>query len=107
MARKVSRATSAPAGKARTWAASPGNRARHGAADGGRISADAQGPSRRRGGDKNPRSIVSEVLERFPVKRLFLVAGRGLLSYDNIGELEKLSGKDGRMLKFILAVPAR
>ena len=56
---------------------------------------------------KTLQSVVSEVLERFPVKRLVLVADRGLPSYDNIGELEKLSVRDGRKLEVVLAVPAR
>ncbi len=36
-----------------------------------------------------------------------LVADRGLLSMDNIGELTALADRDGRKPEFILAVPAR
>jgi hypothetical protein len=36
-----------------------------------------------------------------------LVADRGLLSIDNIGELTAMADQDGRRLEFILAVPAR
>jgi transposase len=51
--------------------------------------------------------VVEEVLARFPVKRVVLVADRGLLSLDNLEQLRamKLAGK--RTLEFILAVPGR
>jgi len=47
------------------------------------------------------------VLERFPIQRVLLVADRGLLSLENIGELTALADQGGRRLEFILAVPAR
>lgn len=51
-------------------------------------------------------SVIQEVLAQFPVKRVVLVANRGLLSLDNLEQLQQLKvGK--RALEFILAVPGR
>lgn len=52
-------------------------------------------------------AMLQTVLERFPIQRVILVADRGLLSLENIGELAALADRDGRKLEFILAVPAR
>jgi len=52
--------------------------------------------------------ILKVVLERFPqLKRLVLVADRGLLSLDNLEELRKIKLPNGHGLEFILAVPGR
>ncbi len=52
--------------------------------------------------------ILKKVLERFPnLRRLILVADRGLLSLDNLDELRKLTLPSGHALEFILAVPGR
>jgi transposase len=49
---------------------------------------------------------IERVLQHFPIKRVVLVADRGLLSLDNLEEISKI--KVGvRPLEFILAVPAR
>ncbi len=49
-----------------------------------------------------------KVLARFShIKRLIVVADRGLLSLDNVDELAKISLPDGNALEFILAVPGR
>ena len=55
--------------------------------------------------------MIRSLLERYPLKRVVLVADRGLLSVSNIEELAKLQvqlKKDGRdvALEYILAVPA-
>ena len=51
---------------------------------------------------------LKKVLSRFPhIRRLIIVADRGLLSLDNIEALQEIELEDGRMLEFILAVPAR
>lgn len=51
---------------------------------------------------------LAKVLERFPsVRRLILVADRGLLSLDNLAELRALRLSNGQPLEFILAVPGR
>ena len=51
---------------------------------------------------------LKTVLARFPsVKRLVLVADRGLLSLDNLEALDELRRASGRALEFILAVPGR
>jgi len=51
---------------------------------------------------------LERVLARYPhVKRLVVVADRGLLSLDNLEELGKLKLPGARALEFILAVPGR
>jgi hypothetical protein len=51
---------------------------------------------------------LSKVLERFPtVRRLILVADRGLLSLDNLEALKAVRLANGQSLEFILAVPGR
>ena len=55
--------------------------------------------------------MIRGLLERYPLKRVVLVADRGLLSVSNIEELTKLQAQlkeDGRdvALEYILAVPA-
>ena len=51
---------------------------------------------------------IKTVLERFPsVKRVILVADRGLLSLDNLDALDELRQGSERALEFILAVPGR
>src|SRR6056297_1628726 len=56
---------------------------------------------------KTLQSMLTAVLQRFPIERVILVADRGLLSLDNIGALTSLAEQGGRTLEFILAVPAR
>ncbi len=51
---------------------------------------------------------LKKVLARFAhIKRLIVVADRGLLSLDNMEELTKIKLPDGQALEFILAVPGR
>ena len=51
---------------------------------------------------------LRKVLERFAhIRRLIVVADRGLLSLDNLEELGKLKLPGQRALEFILAVPGR
>lgn len=51
---------------------------------------------------------LKKVLARYPhIKRLVVVADRGLLSLDNIEALSKLHVAGDRALEFILAVPGR
>lgn len=59
------------------------------------------------GETKTLQGMLQTVLQRFPVQRVILVADRGLLSLENIGELTALADQGGRKLEFILAVPAR
>lgn len=49
---------------------------------------------------------IRKVLKRYPVKRVVLVADRGLLSLDNLEALEAID-IEGQPLEFILAVPGR
>ena len=51
---------------------------------------------------------LAKVLARYPhIRRLVVVADRGLLSLDNIEELAKLTLPGGKPLEFVLAVPGR
>ena len=51
---------------------------------------------------------LRKVLQRFPhIKRLIVVADRGLLSIDIMDELSKVLLPSGQALEFILAVPGR
>ena len=51
---------------------------------------------------------LNKVLAGFAhIKRLIVVADRGLLSLDNMDELAKTKLPDGNALEFILAVPGR
>ena len=56
---------------------------------------------------KTLQSMLASVLQRFAVERVIVVADRGLLSLDNVAELEALATTTARKLQFILAVPAR
>jgi len=56
---------------------------------------------------KTLQGMLKTVLQRFPIQRVILVADRGLLSLENIGELTALAERGSRRLEFILAVPAR
>lgn len=56
---------------------------------------------------KTLQGMLRQVLKRFPVERVILVADRGLLSLDNVAELTALAEASARKLQFILAVPAR
>jgi hypothetical protein len=51
--------------------------------------------------------MVERVLERFDIKRVVLVADRGLLSMDNLEALAKIRLPSDCPLEFVLAVPAR
>lgn len=53
------------------------------------------------------RAMLAQVLKRFPVERVILVADRGLLSLDNVAQIGQLAQETSRQLQFILAVPAR
>jgi transposase len=50
---------------------------------------------------------IEKVLARFPIRRIIAVADRGLLSTDNLAELQSMRLPCGAPLEFILAVPGR
>lgn len=50
---------------------------------------------------------IEKLLARFAVKRMIVVADRGLLSQDNLAELQAITLPCGAPLEFILAVPGR
>ncbi len=51
--------------------------------------------------------VIEKIVQRFPVKRVIAVADRGLLSTDNLTELQAIPLPGGGTLEFILAVPGR
>lgn len=51
--------------------------------------------------------MIQATLARYPIKRVVLVADRGLLSLDNLAEIEALQTPDGQPVDYILAVPGR
>ena len=51
--------------------------------------------------------ILEKIVQRFPVKRVIAVADRGLMSTDNLAELQAIKLPSGDALEFILAVPGR
>lgn len=53
------------------------------------------------------KSTLETVMQRFPVKRVIAVADRGLLSIDNLNDLQAMTLPGGQPLEFILAVPGR
>ena len=50
---------------------------------------------------------IEKIIARFPIKRVIAVADRGLLSTDNLTELQAMPLPSGKPLEFILAVPGR
>lgn len=50
---------------------------------------------------------IQRILSRYPIRRVVLVADRGLLSLDNLEEIRSLKVSEDQPLEFILAVPAR
>ena len=53
------------------------------------------------------KGIVEGLVARFALRRLILVADRGLLTEDNLEILEQLKLPGGRAVEYIVAVPAR
>jgi hypothetical protein len=51
--------------------------------------------------------IIDKIVQRYPVKRIIAVADRGLLSIDNLADLQTMKLPSGQPLEFILAVPGR
>ncbi len=50
---------------------------------------------------------IEKAIGRYRIERVVLVANRGLLSLDNLEEVEKLRTAAGRNVEYVLAVPAR
>ncbi|HEX7348506.1 MAG TPA: IS1634 family transposase [Rhodanobacteraceae bacterium] len=51
--------------------------------------------------------MIERTVQRYPVKRVVLIADRGLLSLDNLAAVETLKTAQGAPLEYILAVPGR
>ena len=51
--------------------------------------------------------MVTSLTKRFPIKRLMLVADRGMLSMDNLDVIEAVKRASGAPAEYIVAVPAR
>ncbi|MEF8728830.1 MAG: hypothetical protein V5B34_11535 [Accumulibacter sp.] len=77
-----------------------------GGADGGRLADPSRGLCRQYRRDDAAGANIEKVLARYPIKRVVLVADRGLLSLDNLEAIRALRVGD-QPLEFILAVPAR
>ncbi len=53
------------------------------------------------------KGIIETIVKRFPIKRVIAVADRGLLSTENLADLQAITLPGGGQLEFILAVPGR
>lgn len=53
------------------------------------------------------KGVIEKVVARFPIKRIIAVADRGLLSTNNLADLQAIVLPSGNKLEFILAVPGR
>ena len=53
------------------------------------------------------KGVIEKIVARFPIKRVIAVADRGLLSTDNLANLQEIVLPSGNKLEFILAVPGR
>ena len=53
------------------------------------------------------KAVIQRIVKQFPVKRVIAVADRGLLSTDNLADLQTITLPGGGVLEFILAVPGR
>jgi transposase len=51
--------------------------------------------------------IIKKIVQRYPVKRFIAVADQGLLSINNLADLQAMKLPSGQPLEFILAVPGR
>ena len=56
---------------------------------------------------KTLKPTLEKLLQRYPINRLIVVADRGLLSLDNLREMQAIHLPNGAPLEFILAVPGR
>ncbi len=56
---------------------------------------------------KTLKGVIEKIVARFPIKRVIAVADRGLLSTDNLTDLQEIVLPGGNQLEFILAVPGR
>ena len=53
------------------------------------------------------KGVIEKIVARFPIKRVIAVADRGLLSTENLADLQEIVLPGGNKLEFILAVPGR
>ena len=53
------------------------------------------------------KGVIEKIVARFPIKRIIAVADRGLLSTENLADLQAIVLPGGNNLEFILAVPGR
>lgn len=51
--------------------------------------------------------VIEKIVASFPIKRVIAVADRGLLSTENLADLQEIVLPGGNKLEFILAVPGR
>ena len=53
------------------------------------------------------KGVIEKIVAKFPIKRVIAVADRGLLSTENLVDLQAIVLPGGNKLEFILAVPGR
>jgi len=53
------------------------------------------------------KDVIQRIVKQFPIKRVIAVAERGLLSSDNLADLQTITLSGAGVLEFILAVPGR
>jgi transposase len=53
------------------------------------------------------KGVIQRIVKQFPIKRVIAVADRGLMSTDNLADLQAIALPGGGVLEFILAVPGR
>lgn len=53
------------------------------------------------------KGTLERVMARFPIRRVIAIADRGLMSSDNLSELDEICTPSGEKLEYILAVPGR
>jgi len=53
------------------------------------------------------KGVIEKIVARFPIKRVIAVADRGLLSTENLTDLQAIELPGANKLEFILAVPGR
>ena len=53
------------------------------------------------------KGVIEKIVTRYPIKRVIAVADRGLLSTENLADLQEIVLPGGNKLEFILAVPGR
>lgn len=73
-------------------------------ADGLPIAHEVHAGNTAEGGTLMP--MITRLIDRYPIRRVILVADRGLLSLDTLDALEAITLPSGKPLEYLMAVPA-